>query len=315
MPSKIRSFLGLASYYRCFIENFSKIAKPITSLTQKNHKYKWGEKEEEAFHTLKNNLCDAPILLLPDRIEDFVVYYDASNQGLGCVLMQRGKENVLAKRLHGLDEHMERKEDGSLYFTDRIWVPLVGDVRMVFLNKPHMSRYSVHLGADKMYHNPRYMYWWLGMKKDIAIYVNGQSERIIQTLDDMLRGCIINFGGSWDVHLPLAKFSYNNSYHSSIRCALFEALYGRKYRSPVLWAEIGEGSLIGLELLQETTDKVSPWKGIVRFRKKGKLAPRYVGLFEILERIDLIAYRLRLPEELNSTHDTFHVSNLKKCLA
>ncbi|GKE06559.1 hypothetical protein Tco_1398577 [Tanacetum coccineum] len=143
----------------------------------------------------------------------------------------------------------------------------------------------------------------------------------------MLRACVIDFGGGWDVHLPLAE-------------------------SPVLWAEIGEGSLIGPELVLETTDKVvlikeklkaardrqksyadkrrkplefevgdrvllrvSPWKGVVRFGKKGKLALRYVGPFEILERIGLVAYRLRLPEELNSVHDTFHVSNLKKCLA
>ncbi|GJW42866.1 putative reverse transcriptase domain-containing protein [Tanacetum coccineum] len=132
----------------------------------------------------------------------------------------------------------------------------------------------------------------------------------------MLMACVIDFGGSWDVHLPLAEFSYNNSYHSSIRCAPFEALYGRKCRSLVLWTEIGEGILIGPELVLETTHKVvSPWKGVVRFGKKGKLALRYVGPFEILERIGLVAYRLRLPEELSSVHDTFYVSNLKKCLA
>ncbi|GKD25372.1 hypothetical protein Tco_1231586, partial [Tanacetum coccineum] len=141
-------------------------------------------------------------------------------------------------------------------------------------------------------------------------------------------------------------------YYTSIRCAPFEALYGRKYRSPVLWAKIGECSLIGPELVQETTNKVvvikenlkaardrkksyannrrkplefkvgdrvmlkvSPWKGVVYFGKKGKLAPRYVGSFEILERIGPIAYRLRLSEELSVVHDTFHMSNLKKCLA
>ncbi|GJS91199.1 putative reverse transcriptase domain-containing protein [Tanacetum coccineum] len=118
---------------------------------------------------------------------------------------------------------------------------------------------------------------------------DGQSECMIQTLEDIMRACVINFGGS---------------YHSSIRCALFEALYGRKCRSPVLWADIGGCSLIGLELVQKRL-----------IRKKGKLAPRYVGPFEILERIGLVAYRLRLPEELISVHDTFHVSNLKKCLA
>ncbi|GJR52916.1 putative reverse transcriptase domain-containing protein [Tanacetum coccineum] len=178
---------------------------------------------------------------------------------------------------------------------------------------------------------------------------DGQSERTIQTLEDMLKAYVIDFGGSWDVHLPLAEFSYNNSYHTSIRCAPFEALYGRKCRSPVLWAEIREGSLIGPELVQETTDKVvvikeklqaardrqksyadsgrkmteyevgenvllkvSPWKGVMHFGKKGKLAPRYVGPFEILERIGPVAYRLRLPEELIGVHDTFYVSNLKK---
>nr|GEZ32454.1 putative reverse transcriptase domain-containing protein [Tanacetum cinerariifolium] len=195
----------------------------------------------------------------------------------------------------------------------------------------------------------------LGTRLDLSTayhpQTDGQSEHIIQTLEDMLRACIIDFGGSWDVHLPLAEFSYNNSYYLSIRCALFEALYGRKCRSPVLWAEIGEGSLIGPELVLEMTNKVvlikeklkvardrqksyadkrrkplkfevgdqlllrvSPWKGVVRFGKKGKLALRYVRPFKILERIGLVAYRLRSPEVLN-LHDTFHVSNLKKCLA
>ncbi|GKC05901.1 putative reverse transcriptase domain-containing protein [Tanacetum coccineum] len=97
-PSKIRSFLGLASYYRHFIANFSKIAKPLTSLNQKIKKYEWGVEQEEAFQTLKNNLCDAPILSLPDGVEDFVVYCDASNQRFGCVLMQRGKVIADASR-------------------------------------------------------------------------------------------------------------------------------------------------------------------------------------------------------------------------
>ncbi|GJS24945.1 putative reverse transcriptase domain-containing protein [Tanacetum coccineum] len=193
---------------------------------------------------------------------------------------------------------------------DMIWVPLVGDVRMVILNEAHKSMYFVHPGVDKMYHDLRDMYWWQGMKRDIALYTNGQSERTIQTLEDMLRAYVIDFGGSWDVNLPLAKFSYNNSYHSSIRCAPFKALYGRKCRSPMLWAKTGEGSLIGPELVLKTTDKA-----VVHFRKKGKLSPIYVGPFKILKRIGLVAYMLRLLEELNSVHDTFHVSNLKKCLA
>nr|GEV10593.1 putative reverse transcriptase domain-containing protein [Tanacetum cinerariifolium] len=185
-----------------------------------------------------------------------------------------------------------------------------------------------------------------------GVPTDGQSERTIQTLEeDMLRACVIDFGGSWDVHLPLADISYNNSYHSSIRCAPFEALYGRKSRSLVLWAEIQESGLIGPELVQEATDKVvlikkklkavrdrqknyadnrrktlefevgdqvllevSSWKGVIRFGKKRKLAPRYVGPFEILERIGSVAYRLRLLEELSSLHDvTPRVSALAGC--
>ncbi|GJT67707.1 putative reverse transcriptase domain-containing protein [Tanacetum coccineum] len=131
----------------------------------------------------------------------------------------------------------------------------------------------------------------------------------------MLRASVIDFGGSWDTHLPLVKFSYNNSYHSSIKYAPFAALYGRKCRSLIRWVEVGESQLIGLKIVQETTKKVSPWKGVVCFGRKGKLAPRYVGSFEIIERVGPVAYRLRLPQELSGIYDTFHVSNLKKCLA
>ncbi|GJU40877.1 putative reverse transcriptase domain-containing protein [Tanacetum coccineum] len=181
---------------------------------------------------------------------------------------------------------------------------------------------------------------------------DGQSERTIQTLEDMLRACVMNFGGRWDTHLPLVEFSYNNSYHTSIKCVPFEALYEEKCRSPVIWTEVGESQLIGPEIVQETTEKivqirerlktarsrqksyadkrrkplefqvgdrvllkVSPWKGVVRFGKKGKLAPRYVGPFEIVEHVGPVAYRLKLPQELSCVHDMFHVSNLKKCLA
>ncbi|GKF44308.1 putative reverse transcriptase domain-containing protein, partial [Tanacetum coccineum] len=131
----------------------------------------------------------------------------------------------------------------------------------------------------------------------------------------MLKECILDFGGSWDVHLLLVEFSYNNSYHSSVICALFEALYGRKYHSPIMWAEAArdrqksyvdkrrkplEFSVGDYVLL-----KVLPWKGVVRFRKKGKLTPRFVGSFEIIEKVGHVAYRLDLPKELNSVHYTF----------
>ncbi|GJY38835.1 putative reverse transcriptase domain-containing protein [Tanacetum coccineum] len=324
----------------------------------------------------------------PRRVRAMVVTIQSGFKGL--ILASQGEafkdENVIAEGLNGTDQQMEKREDGSLHYMDRIWVPLVGGVRTKIMDEAHKMRYSVHPRADKMYYDLRDMYWWsedYSMEKLARLYIDeivarhgvptliisdrdgcftsrfwqtmqkalgtrldmstayhpqtdGQSERTIQTLEDMLRACVIDFGGSWNIHLPLAEFFYNNSYHSSNRCAPFEALYGRKCRSPVLWAEIGDSRLIGPDMVQETTDKVvvirdrlkatrdrqksyadnrrkplefqvgdhvmlkvSPWKGVVRFRKKVKLALRFVGPFKILERIGSVAYRLRLSDELS----------------
>ncbi|KAD6453304.1 hypothetical protein E3N88_08009 [Mikania micrantha] len=605
-PTEVRQFLGLAGYYRRFIEGFSKIAQSLTSLTHKDKKFDWGDKQEAAFNLLKQKLCTAPILSLPKGCDDFVVYCDASKQGLGCVLMQRekviayasrqlkvheknytthdlelgavvfalkiwrhylygtkctiftdhkslqhifdqkklnmrqrrwveligdydcaikyhpGKANVVADALsrkettkrvralqltihselpnririaqqealktenltleamRGMDKQIKAKDDGAYYLMDRIWIPRYGGLREVVLDEAHKSRYSIHPGSDKMYHDLKTTYWWPNMKAEIATYVSkcltcskvkveyqkpsgllqqpelpmwkweqismdfitklpktasgcdtiwvivdrltksahflpiketdkldkltriyikevvtrhgvpisiisdrdsrftshfwkslhkalgtrldmstayhpqtdGQSERTIQTLEDMLRACVIDFGNSWESHLPLVEFSYNNSYHTSIQAAPFEALYGRKCRSPICWTEVGDSQLTGPELVHETTEKivqirkrmaaardrqksyadkrrkplefqvgdrvllkVSPWKGVIRFGKRGKLNPRYIGPFEITKRIGPVAYELDLPVELSSVHNVFHISNLKKCLS
>ncbi|GJS24861.1 putative reverse transcriptase domain-containing protein [Tanacetum coccineum] len=130
-----------------------------------------------------------------------------------------------------------------------------------------------------------------------------QSERTIQTLEDMLRACAIDFGKGWVNQLPLVEFSYNNSYHASIKAAPFEALYGRKCHSPVCWTEVREAQiLVGDKVML----KVLPWKGVVRFGKRGKLNPRYVGPFKVLEKVGEVAYKLELPEELSRVHNTFH---------
>ncbi|GJR03430.1 zinc finger, CCHC-type containing protein [Tanacetum coccineum] len=435
----------------------------------------------EAFQTLKNNLCDAPILTPPNRVEDFVVYCDASNQGLGCVLMQRGKviayasrqlktheknytthdlelgavvfalktwrhylygtksviytdhkslqhifdqkelnmrqrrwielfsdyeceiryhpgkanvvadalsrkerlkprrvramavtiqagmremiqaaqsealkqENVLMENLHGLDQQMEKKEGESLYFMDRIWVPLVGSVRTMIMDEAHRSKYYVHPRADKMYHDLRDMPSGLLQQPEIPEW---KWDKITMDFITKLPSKEWNSGDDqlrlrWMIYLVVLADAAD-SVRDTIGFEYCLASSSGWTKSPVLWAEIEESSLIGPELVQETTDKVvlikeklkaardhqksyvdnrlkplefevgdrvmlkvSPWKGDICFGKKGKLAPRYVGPFEILERIGPVAYRLRLPEELSGVHDTFHVSNLKKCLA
>nr|GEV09234.1 putative reverse transcriptase domain-containing protein [Tanacetum cinerariifolium] len=182
--------------------------------------------------------------------------------------------------------------------------------------------------------------------------MDGQSKRTIQTLEDMLRACMIDFGSSWDRHFPLVEFSYNNSYYASIKVIPYEVLYERKCRFPVCWSEVGDSQLTGPELTHDTTEKivqiknrllvarsrqksyadkrakqlefevgdmvplkVSPWKGDVRFRKREKLSPCYIRPFKILARVGPVAYTLELPKELKGIHSTFHVSNLKKCLA
>ena len=178
---------------------------------------------------------------------------------------------------------------------------------------------------------------------------DGQSERTIQTLEDMLRACVMDFKGTWDKKLPLIEFSYNNSFQASIGMAPYEALYGRRCRSPVHWYETREKELVSTDFIQKTIEavkiirqrmetafsrqksyadkrrrplefqvgdlvflKVAPFKGVMRFGKRGKLSPRYIGPFEVLERVGNVAYRLALPQELAYVHNVFHVSMLKK---
>ncbi|GJR66122.1 putative reverse transcriptase domain-containing protein [Tanacetum coccineum] len=353
-PTKIRQFLGLANYYRRFIERFLKIAKLMTKLTQKKVAFEWGDKQDTAFQTLKNKLCSAPILALPQGAENFVVYCDVSHKGLGMVLMQNvkviayasrhlkiheknyttndleldhkslqhileqkelnmrqshwveflsdydceiryhpGKANVVADALSRKErteieaqkpenlknedvggmikkdipkEKLEPHVDETLCLNGRSWLPCYGDLRIVIMHESLQKALGTNLDMSTAYHPE----------------TDRQREQTIQTLEDMLRACVINFGNGCVKHLPLVEFSYNNSYHASIKAAPFEALYGQKCRSPVCWAE-------------------------------GKLNPRYVGPFKVLAMVGVIAYKLELPQELSRVHNTFHVSNLNEC--
>ncbi|GJW35544.1 putative reverse transcriptase domain-containing protein [Tanacetum coccineum] len=150
---------------------------------------------------------------------------------------------------------------------------------------------------------------------------DGQSERTIQTLEDMLRACVIDFGNGWERHLSLVEFSYNNSYHASIKAAPFEQAYCWKCRSPVCWAEVGDAQLTGPELIHETTEKIVQIKQRIqaaRDRQKSYADVRRKPLeFQVgdrvLEKVRAVAYKLELPQELSRVHNTFHVSNLKRC--
>ncbi|KAL0546611.1 hypothetical protein IC582_016523 [Cucumis melo] len=627
--SEVRSFLGLAGYYRRFVENFSRIATPLTQLTRKGAPFVWSKACEDSFQTLKQKLVTAPVLTVPDGSGSFVIYSDASKKGLGCVLMQQGKVVAYASRqlksheqnypthdlelaavvfalkiwrhyLYGekiqiftdhkslkyfftqkelnmrqrrwlelvkdydceilyhpgkanvvadalsrkvshsaalitrqapLHRDLERAEiavsvgavtmqlaqltvqptlrqkiidaqsndpylvekrglaeagktaefslssDGGLLFERRLCVPSDSAVKTELLSEAHSSPFSMHPGSTKMYQDLKRVYWWRNMKREVAEFVSkclvcqqvkaprqkpagllqplsipewkwenvsmdfitglprtlrgftviwvvvdrltksahfvpgkstytaskwaqlymseivrlhgvpvsivsdrdarftskfwkglqtamgtrldfstafhpqtdGQTERLNQVLEDMLRACALEFPGSWDSHLHLMEFAYNNSYQATIGMAPFEALYGKCCRSPVCWDEVGEQRLMGPELVQSTNEaiqkirsrmhtaqsrqksyadvrrkdlefeigdkvflKVAPMKGVLRFERRGKLSPRFVGPFEILERIGPVAYRLALPPSLSTVHDVFHVSMLRK---
>ncbi|GJZ40056.1 putative reverse transcriptase domain-containing protein [Tanacetum coccineum] len=413
-PSEIQSFLGLAGYYWHFIVNFSKIAKPLTSLTQKNQKYVWGVEQEEAFQTLKNNLFKAPILSLPDGVKDFVVYCDASNKGLGCVLMQRNKVIAYASRQLKIHEKNYTTYDlelgavkelnmrqrryielfsnyecqiryhpgkanavaNALSWKERVKPKRVRAMAMTIQSRVKGMLLATQVGLKShqrpsgYYKQPRDTEWtWEKYHHGLHPlynYLETEWARSIWKIESKFIVVV-------DRLTTLSTFSGNTTVYNQSLANISESLRnacGYEHRlitsdqtnrceaynsyvngqSPVLWAEIGEGSLIGPELMQEATDKVvvikvrhqaakdrqksyadnkrkplefevrdrmmlkvSPWKGVVHFGKKGNLAPRYVGPFEILERISFVAYRLRLPKELSGVHDTFHVSNLKKC--
>ncbi|XP_056850592.1 uncharacterized protein LOC108827423 [Raphanus sativus] len=622
--TEIRSFLGLAGYYRNFVKGFSSIAKPMTKLTGKDVKFEWTDECSESFAELKRHLTQTPVLALPRPGFPYEVYTDASGTGLGCVLMQEGKVIAYASRqlrpheanypthdlelaavvfalkiwrsyLYGekvkiLTDHKSLKyiftqtdlnlrqrrwmelladynleityhpgkanqvadalsrrrsdvsgtrevqeftgmlaslrlcatsvdgeivgleaveqadllwrirkaqeadealrkqieiesvgyhtaSSGMFMYRNRICVPSDELLRKEILRQAHHSRFSIHPGNTKMYRDLKRYYHWPGMKKDVATFVSqcqtcqlvkaehqvpsgllqnlplpewkwdmvtmdfvlglpttsggknaiwvivdrltksahflavkkndgasqlaqiyideivrlhgvpvsivsdrdvkftsifwgafqkalgtkvhmstayhpqtdGQSERTIQTLEDMLRACVLDWGGSWAKYLPLAEFAYNNNYHSSIKMAPYEALYGRPCRTPLCWTEVGERREIEPAMVQETVEQVEMLKrrlkeahdrqksyadkrrkdlefqvgdlvylkmrtfqGGSKTRKLKKLKPRYMGPFPILERIGAVAYRLNLSAELSDFHDVFHVSVLRK---
>ncbi|XP_071680330.1 uncharacterized protein [Lolium perenne] len=406
---EIRSFLGLAGYYRRFIENFSKIAKPMTELLKKEKKFAWTEACEASFQELNKRLVSAPILCLPDLEKEFQVYCDASRQGLGSVLMQEGKvaayasrqlkkhefnypthdielasvvhalktwrHYLMGKRCEVFTDHKSLKyifTQKELNMRQRRWLELIKDYDLSLQYHPGKANVVADALSRKSYVNcmstkdlPEELCRGL---KDLSLEVvpegfdaslivqptlmdkiketqkgdediekikenlkedkakgfsedeqDGQTERVNQILEDMLRACVIDYGSSWVDSLPYAEFSCNNGCQASIEMSPFEALYGRKCTTPLLWSGVGERSFFGPDIIQEAEEKVrlikdrlkiaqsrqksyadnkrrdvsyeigdrvylrvSPLRGVKRFGIKGKLAPRFIGPFKIV---------------------------------
>ncbi|GJR62461.1 reverse transcriptase domain-containing protein [Tanacetum coccineum] len=514
--TKIRQFLGLVGYYRRFIKGFSKIAKPMAKLTQKNVKFDWSKKAEDSFQLLKQKLCSAPILGLPKDSENFVVYCDASRKGLGAVLMEREKviayashqlkiheknytthdleleamvfalkmwrhylygtkcvvftdhkslqhildqktnvvANVVANALSrkerikplrvrslvltiglnlpvqilnaqvevrkgenygiedlcGMIKKLEPRVDGTLCLSGRSWIPCRGNLRELIMNESHKSKYSVHPGSDKMYQDLKKLYWWPNMKAEIATYY-GSGKNFTMDFVTKLPKTTSGQDTIWVIVDRLTKFAHflpikktdsmeklmrqylkevvsrhvvsvliisdrDSKFTSHFWKSLNEALdtylcwsfptttvitlVSKLHRLKLSMAENVDRLFVGLRLetlsslvqkfVHETTEKiiqiknriqaardrqksyanrrrkpleyevgdkvilkVSPWKGVIRFGKQGKLNPRYIGPFKILAKVGTLAYRLELLEKLRRVHSTFHVSNLKKC--
>ncbi|CAJ2651824.1 unnamed protein product [Trifolium pratense] len=332
--SEIRSFLGLAGYYRRFIEGFSKLALPLTKLTRKDQAFVWDGNCEKSFQELKRRLTTAPVLILPDTKESFVVYCDASKLGLGGVLMQGGNVVAYASRqlkVHERNYPTHDLELAAVVFALKVWrhylkgtlVPKLAEIYVEQIVKLHGIPTSIISDRD-----PRFTsrFWEslqeaLGMKLRLSSayhpQTDGQSERTIQSLEDLLRACVLEQNVNWDSCLPLVEFTYNNSYHSSIGMAPFEALYGRRCRTPLCWYETGEGAILGPKIVQETTEKIRMIREKMkasqrRALKSRKLTSRFIGPFEILKRVGKVAYRIALPPSLANLHDVFHVSQLRK---
>ncbi|XP_073137027.1 uncharacterized protein [Henckelia pumila] len=364
----IRIFMGLAGYYRRFIAGFSSIAKPITQLTQKNTPFVWTHewKSNAAADALSRKVCDLSLstMRVSKLIEDCCVSgldFETDIQPVRVYAItaepelfvrikeaQKTDQNIQnsIKRVrtgHESEFQMTYRHDQMTNIYIRDVVRLHGVPKSIVSDRdPRFTSHFWHILQEA-----------LGTRLHLSTayhpQTDGQSERTIQILEDMLRAVILDFGTSWQEFLPLVEFSYNNSYQSSIQMAPFEALYGRKCRSPLFWDDLSETQVTGPDMIREMSNKLkliqirmrtaqdrqekyanmrhrplsfeqgdrvflklSPFQGTVRFRKRGKLSPRFIGPYEVLDKVGDLAYRLALPPALSGIHDVFHVSMLRK---
>nr|GEY07911.1 putative reverse transcriptase domain-containing protein [Tanacetum cinerariifolium] len=312
----------------------------------------------------------APILSLPEGSEDFVVYCDASLRGFGAELMQREKANVVADALSRKDKEPIRVH--TLVVTVHNNLPEqirnaqaeackkenIG-LRDLIMLESHKSKYSIHPGFDKMYHDLKKLYWWPNMKADIATYVRKyltcakvkaehqrpsgllqqpeipvwKWEKITMDFITKLSRTQSGYDSIWVIVDRLTKSAHFIPVNEKFKTKKLVRLYLKEIvckhgvpvsiildRDPIFasrqksYADVRRKPL-EFEVGDRVMLKVSPWKGVIRFGKRGKLSPRYIGPFKILSRIGPVAYKVDLPRELHEIHNTFYVSNLKKCLA
>ncbi|GJU44360.1 putative reverse transcriptase domain-containing protein [Tanacetum coccineum] len=244
---------------------------------------------------------------------------------LNAQVEARKEENYGTKDLRGMIKNLDPPTEGTLCLKNRSWIPCFGDLTALIMHESHKSKYSIHPRSDKMYQDLKKLYWWPNMKAEIATYLpktaSGQDmiwvivDRLTKSahflpakendsIEKLTRQYLKEMVSRHGV-LVLIISNRDDSYNTSIKVAPFEALYGRKCRSPICWAEVGDKFML----------KVSPWKGVIHFGKRGKLNPCYIGPFKILAKVGTVAYRIELPEKLSLVHSTFHVSNHKKCLS
>ncbi|KAJ9565813.1 hypothetical protein OSB04_001779 [Centaurea solstitialis] len=200
-------------------------------------------------------------------------------------------ENQKKERIKGQLAQLVTDSRGLLTRSGRVWVPVSCEARQTLLDEAHKSKFSIHPGATKMYRDLKTDYWWLGMKRDVARYVEKCLPTVGRVFVQQQLSCQY-----W--HAPVRVVVWQETTQSR------QKSYADKRRSDLEFS-VGDDVLL----------KVSPWKGVIRFRKRGKLGPRFIGPFKVIARVGKVAYRLELPPELSQIHNTFHVSQLRKCLA
>ncbi|XP_071685407.1 uncharacterized protein [Lolium perenne] len=312
----------------------------------------------ELFDQLVGATVFSKMDLRNDTSKPFQIICDASLHGLGAVLMQERQVVAYASRNDAIFVVIDRlsKVSHFLPVKETISASQLAELYTAKIVSLHGVPLEISSDRGSIFTSM----FWASFQKAMGTnllfstayhpQMSGQVERVNQILEDMLRACVISFGMKWEECLPFAEFSYNNRYQASLGMAPFEALYGRKCRTPLNWSETGERKIFGPDVINEAEEKVriirdnlkitqsrqksyydskhrdmlyhpgdqaylcvTPMRGTHRFSIKGKLAPRYIGPFKVLAKRGEVAYLLELPEKLSKVHDVFHVSQLKKC--